>query len=196
MNQLNIYGQKFKGERKILHVLSAYFSKIEEERNIHDNWRQQLRLTCINQDPKKINKMKKHIISFPKFQQTKFSIQMLPCPTISDQDAPCIIANMPVNKFDTKYKYIRNLKNFELEKNVQDLKTLLIYLVYSFDDLNDQLDTFHKLTLNAINEHAPLMKTRFTRPSAPWMKDFEINKLQKEWDHWRHEAHSKQTPQS
>ena len=28
------------------------------------------------------------------------------------------------------------------------------------------------------------------------MKDFKINKLQRERDHWRNEAHSKQTPQS
>ena len=39
------------------------------------------------------------------------------------------------------------------------------------------------------------MKTKFTRPPAPWIKDFEINKLQREKDHWRHEAHSKQTPE-
>ena len=45
---------------------------------------------------------------------------VLPCPTINDQDAPYIIANMPVNKFETRYKYIRKLKNFELEKYVQD----------------------------------------------------------------------------
>ena len=103
---------------------------------------------------------------------------------------------MPVNKFETRYKYIRNLKNFELEKYVQDFRALPISLVYSFDDPNDQLDTLNKLILNAINEHAPLTKTKFTRPPAPWMKDFEINKLQRERDHWRHEAHSKQTPQS
>ena len=28
------------------------------------------------------------------------------------------------------------------------------------------------------------------------MKDFKINKLQRNRDYWRHEAHSKQTPQS
>ena len=40
------------------------------------------------------------------------------------------------------------------------------------------------------------MKTKFTRLPAPWMKDFEKNKLQSERDYWRHKAHSKQTPQS
>ena len=40
------------------------------------------------------------------------------------------------------------------------------------------------------------MKTKFTRLPAPRMKDFEINKLQRERDYWRYKAHSKQTPQS
>ena len=123
---------------------------------------------------------------------------MLPCPIISDDDAPYAIANMPVNKFETRCKYIRNLKNFKPEKYVQDFKALLISSVYSFGDPNDQLDTLNKIILNTLNEHARLMKTKYTRniPPAPWMKDFEINKLQRERDHWRHEAHSKQTPQS
>ena len=84
---------------------------------------------------------------------------------------------MPVNKFEIRNKYMRNLKNFELEKYVQDFNVLPTSLIYSFDDSNDQLDTLNKLILNVINEHAPLIKTKFTRPPAPWMKDFEINKL-------------------
>ena len=118
---------------------------------------------------------------------------ILPRPTISDHDVPYIIANMPINKLETRYKYIRN---FELEKYVHEFRALPISLVYSFDDPNDQLDTLNKLILNAINEHAPLTKTKFTRLSAPWMTDFKINKLRRERDHWRHEAHSKQTSQS
>ena len=66
---------------------------------------------------------------------------------------------------------------------------LLVSLVYSFGDPNDQLDTF-------LFEHAPLMKTKFTTPPAPWTKDFEMNKLKREKVDWRQEAHSKQTPQS
>ena len=61
---------------------------------------------------------------------------------------------------------------------------LLVSLVYSFDDPNDQLDTF-------LFEHAPLMKTKFTTPPAPWTKDFEMNKLKRERVDWRQEAHSK-----
>ena len=89
-----------------------------------------------------------------------------------------------------------NLKNFELKKYVQNFKVLPISLINSFDDPNDQLDTLNKLILKRINEHAPLMKSKFRGPTAPWMKDFEIIKLQKERGHWSHEAHSKHTPQS
>ena len=91
-------------------------------------------------------------------------LDVILCPTISDHEAPYITANMPVNKFETRYKYIRSLKTFEIQKYFQDFKVLPISLVYSFDD---QLDTLNKLILNAINEHAPLMKTKFTRPPAP-----------------------------
>ena len=48
---------------------------------------------------------------------------VLPCTTISDHDTPSIIANLPIDKLETRYKYLRNLKNFELEKYVQDFKT-------------------------------------------------------------------------
>ena len=68
---------------------------------------------------------------------------VLPCPTISDHDAPHIIANMSVNKFETRNKYIRKLKNFELKKCVQAFKVLLISLVYFLDDPNDQLDALN-----------------------------------------------------
>ena len=90
-------------------------------------------------------KLADHIISNIPADKILHS-DVLPCPTINDHDAPYIIANMPVNKFETRHKYTRNLKNFEFEKYVQDLKALPISLVYSFDDPNDELDTLHKLT--------------------------------------------------
>ena len=112
-----------------------------------------------------------HIISNIQANKILHS-DVLPCPTISDHEAFSIIANMPGNKFKTRYKYRRNLKNFGLRKYVQEFKVLPISLVYSVDDLNDQLDTLNKLILNTINEHALLMKTKSTRPASPCMNDF------------------------
>ena len=60
--------------------------------------------------------------------------------------------------------------------------------MYSFNETDDQLDTLNKLILSVIDKHAPLVKTKFTRPPTLWMKDIKINKLQRKRDHWRHEA--------
>ena len=163
---------RFKGERRILHVLSAYStnqvlkikkktldrkttirtvnSKTDVERKNY-NWRQQHWLTCINRNIKKVHwstwslwfkqqllwytkatELKRNLetISFPTFQQNRIlHSNVLTCPKISDHDATYITANMAVDKFETRYKYIRNLKNFKLEKYVQDFQTLSISLL-------------------------------------------------------------------
>ena len=41
-------------------------------------------------------------------------------------------------------------------------------------------------------EHAPLTKTKITRPPAPWLKDLDINQLQKQRDFFRKRAHDTQ----
>ena len=122
-----------------------------------------------------------------------FHLDVLPCPTISDHDAPYIIVNIPTNKYEIRYKFIRNLKRFDLETYINDLKTLPFVTVYSFNEADGQLDTLNKLMLSVIDKHAPLVKTKFTRPPAPWMKDIKINKLQRERNHWRHKAHKNPT---
>ena len=40
---------------------------------------------------------------------------VLLCPTISDHGTPYIIVNIPTNKNEIRYKFIRNLKHFDLE---------------------------------------------------------------------------------
>lgn len=67
-----------------------------------------------------------------KSHETEFFIRM----TLGVQQS-MITANMLVNKFATRYNYIRNLKNLELGKYVQDFKASPISLVCSFDDPND-----------------------------------------------------------
>ena len=116
---------------------------------------------------------------------------VLPCVTISDHVAPYIIVNIPTNKFEIRYKFIRNLKHFDLEIYINDFKTLPFAI-----ETDDQLDTLHKLILSVIDKRAPHVKTKFTRPPGPWMKDIKINGLQRERDHWRHEAHKNPTDEN
>ena len=79
-----------------------------------------------------------------------------------------------------------------LKININDFKTspfaLPLSTVYSFNETNDQFDTLNKLILSVIDKHAPLVKTKFARPPAPWMKGIKINNLQRDRDHWRYAA--------
>ena len=119
-----------------------------------------------------------HIIT--NLQENKLTTtNVLPCPTVSDHDAPYIIANIPRITFQTRTKYIRSMKHFNIKDYVDDFKTLPLALVYSFEDLNEQLDTLNNLILKCIERHAPLVKTKFRHPPAPWMKQLDIADLQK-----------------
>ena len=67
-------------------------------------------------------------------------------------------------------KYVINsyeVWNFNLETCINDFKTLPFSIVYSFNETDDQLDILNKLILSVIDKHAPLVKTKFTRPPAP-----------------------------
>ena len=58
------------------------------------------------------------------------------------------------------------MKHFNIKDYKDDFKTLPLFLVYSFEDPNEQLDTLNILILECIERHAPLVKIRFTHPPA------------------------------
>ena len=65
--------------------------------------------------------------------------------SISDHDALYIIAKIPTNKYQPHYKFIRDMKNVDLQKYIDDFKQLPFSMVYSFDNPDDQLDTLNKI---------------------------------------------------
>ena len=110
-----------------------------------------------------------HIISNLETKKVVIT-DVLPCPTVSDYDTPYAIIKIPTTSFQTKYKYIRNMKNF----NLKDFSTLPFSTVYSFDNSDDQLAMLSKLILDCIDRHAPLKRTKFTRLPAPWLKQLDL----------------------
>ena len=88
------------------------------------------------------------------------------------------------------------MKHLGLETYINDFKALPFATVYLFNETDDQLDTLNKLILSVNDKHPPLAKAKFTRPPAAWMKDIKINNLQRERDHWRHEAHKNPTDEN
>ena len=71
------------------------------------------------------------------------------------------------------------MKHFNIKDYIDDFKTLPSTLVYSFENLNEQLDTLKSLILECINQQATFVKNKFTNPPVSWMKEFDIADLQK-----------------
>ena len=112
----------------------------------------------------------------------KLLTDVLPCPTVSDHGAPYVIIKIPTTSFQTRYKYIRNMKNFSIKEYYADFSTLPFSTVYGFDNPGNQLAMLNKLILDCIDRHASLKRTKFTRPLAAWMKQLDIIELQKQRD--------------
>ena len=112
----------------------------------------------------------------------KLLTDVLPCPTVSDHDAPHVIIKIPTASFQTRYEYIRNMKNFSIKEYYADFSTLPFSTVYGFDNPDNQLAMLNKLILDCIGRHASLKRTKFTRPLAAWMKQLDIIELQKQRD--------------
>ena len=88
------------------------------------------------------------------------------------------------------------MKHFNNKDYVDDFKTLPLALVYSSEGSNEKLDTLNNLILERIKRHALLVKTNFTHPHAPWMKQLDIADLQKKRDNYCYLAHHSPTEEN
>ena len=101
---------------------------------------------------------------------------------ISNHDAPYVIFNIRKEKYQPRYKFIRNEKTLDMNSYTSDFQQLPLNLVYSFDDPEDQVSIFNKLVVDCINTHAPLRRGKLTRSITPSMNDPKIANLQKDLD--------------
>ena len=104
---------------------------------------------------------------------------------ISDHDTPYVILNIKKERFEKRYKYVRNEKNLNMNNYIADFKMLPTSLIYSFDDPDDQISTLNQLVTQCISEHAPTRRVQLTRPPAPWMNDPEIVKAKQHLEYLR-----------
>ena len=88
---------------------------------------------------------------------------VIPCETISDHDAPFVVLNIKKQKFQPRYKFVRDEKSFNLENYLKDFSQLPLSTVYSFDDPDDQVETLNKLIADCLSRHAPIKRTKFIR---------------------------------
>jgi hypothetical protein len=94
---------------------------------------------------------------------------VLPCPTISDHDAPYACINIRTNRYQRRFRFIRHEKKFDKDAFIRDFSELPLNLVYSTDDLGDKLEISSSLFKSCLDKHAPLRRTKISRPPAPWL---------------------------
>ena len=110
---------------------------------------------------------------------------VIPADDISDHDLPYVILNIRKQRFEPRFKYIRNEKELNMDTYIQDISKTPFSVVYGIDDPNDKLSIFNELILNCVNGNAPLTRTKFTRPPAPWMRNAEVIKKRNELNQLR-----------
>ena len=94
---------------------------------------------------------------------------------ISDHDLGYIIMNIRKQRFEPRYKVIRDEKRFSMNDYVNDFSHLPFNIVYAVDDPNDQVSMLQHLISDCLSRHAPLKRIKFTRPTAPWMQEPSIS---------------------
>ena len=88
---------------------------------------------------------------------------VIPCISFSNQDAPYIVANIPANKFQPRFKNIRILKNFKMDEFMFDVKFFPFSRICSFDKINDQLDKLNRSKIVCLDKRASLRKIKFAK---------------------------------
>ena len=114
---------------------------------------------------------------------------VLPCPLVSDHDAPYVCMNVRVTRFQPRHKFIRDERTFNETAFLEDFKRLPLSIIYGVDDPEEKLQLFNTMFTDCLERHAPLKRIKVTRPPAPWLKDDNIQDLQKERNILRHQAH-------
>ena len=114
---------------------------------------------------------------------------VIPCGIVSDHDGPYACINIRVSRYQPRYKYVRNLKNFDEEAFIADFAELPVSLTYVSDDPDEELDIINSLFTECLERHAPLRRCCMTRPPASWMECGDIRALQSQRDTLRQQAH-------
>ena len=69
-----------------------------------------------------------------------------------------------VNLFEPRFRLVRNEKRFDEKAD--------------FSTLPFSLDIFNSMSKSCIDTHAPLCRTKITRPPTPWLNTDDIEQLQ------------------
>ena len=85
---------------------------------------------------------------------------IIPCSIVSDHDAIYACVNVRLPRFQPRYKFIRDIRNFNKDVFKEDFSTLPLSVIYYSDDPDEQLETPNTLISECLERHVPLRKVR------------------------------------
>ena len=120
---------------------------------------------------------------------------VLQTPEISDHDACYICVNVRVSRYKPRFKYIRNLRSFDMNKCIKEFTELPFSIVHGVECPDEKLDILNSLILECIERHAPTKKIKVTRPPTPWLQNLDMINLQNCKKELRYLAHKTKSDQ-
>ena len=105
------------------------------------------------------------------FQKNWYTTTSYTTDEISDHDTPFVILNIKKERYEPRYKYIRDERKVDMNQYVNDLSKLPVSLVYGFWEREDQISILNKLLSDCLEIHALTGRVELTHPITPWMKD-------------------------
>ena len=114
-------------------------------------------LTQIVKRPTRTTKTSKALIGhfITNHQQKVTNTGIIPCSIVSDHDAIYACVNVRFPRFQPRYKFIRDIRNFNKDVFKEDFSTLPLSVIYYSDDPDEQLETLNTLISECLERHPP-----------------------------------------
>ena len=165
---------------------------LEEDSNIVQEYTELLERHGLKQHITKPTRKGRRLIDHIASNLDKINHEdVIPCDEISDHDGPYVIFDVKKPRFEPRFKHIRIETNFNPASFVSDVEKLPFATVYGLESSEDKLHCFNKLFLSCLDQHAPLVKCKITRPPAPWLRELKLCNKLIERDRLRKLAHER-----
>ncbi|XP_068692806.1 uncharacterized protein [Montipora foliosa] len=107
--------------------------------------------------------------------------------SISDHNLVEVALRIIRPKAKAKYVTTRSYSGYAPDSFCKDLYLVPWHMVYFFDDIDSQVDTFNSLFLDVLDQHVPIKRIKIKSCSNPFVTP-EIKQLMKTRDLWHKKA--------
>ena len=107
--------------------------------------------------------------------------------SISDHNLVEVTLKIIHSKVKAKYVTTRSYSGYAPDSFCEDLSLVPWHMIYFFDDIDSQVETFNSLFLDVLDQPAPIKRIKIKSRSNPFVTP-EIKQLMKTRDRWHRKA--------